>query len=299
MERPIRGPLAALLTPRSPTGEVDLDALARTIELVLDKGGTGLVTTGGTGEYFDLSLEQRKAVLERAAAVNAKRGVLVASTGAARLEDVSDLARHALSAGADVILLPAPHFYRYQQTDLEAFYRAAAREIDGPVLIYNLAGFVSPLEADTIVRLIEKVPNLIGVKDSSGSLESLEKLSEADFQSCRILGNDNVLVEALRRNLIDAVISGPTSVVPEAAVGLFDADSAADRERFDRLAALFEEALARFERLPYPWALKSVAEARGLFPAHLPFPPGSDRKAQMQDLAAWFEGWLPRLARLG
>ena len=299
MEIPIRGPLAALLTPRRPTGEVDLDALERNIELVLDKGGTGLVMTGGTGEYFDLSLEQRKAVCERAAAVNAKRGVLVASTGAARLEDVSDLARQALYAGADVILLPAPHFYRYQQTDLEAFYRAAAREIDGPVLIYNLAGFVSPLEADTIVRLIEKVPNLVGVKDSSGSLESLEKLSAADFQSCRILGNDNVLVEALRKNLIDAVISGPASVVPEAAVGLFDADSAADRERFDRLAALFEEALARFERLPYPWALKTVAEARGLFPAQLPFPPGADREAQLEELAAWFEGWLPRLARLG
>ncbi len=299
METPIRGPLAALLTPRSPSGEVDFDALERNIELVLDKGGTGLVLTGGTGEYFDLGLEQRKAVLERAAAVNASRGVLIASIGAARLDDVRSLAGHAFGAGADVVLLPAPHFYRYPQTDLEAFYRAAAAAIDGPALIYNLAAFVSPLEADTIVRLIETVPNLVGVKDSSGSLEALEKLSAAAFPACRILGNDTVLVEALRRNLIDAVISGPTSVVPEAAAGLFEASAAGDDERFDRQAALFDEAIGQFERLPYPWALKTVAEARGLFPARLPFPPAPDRQAQLSELRTWLEGWLPRLARLG
>lgn len=299
METPIRGPLAALLSPRLPSGDVDLDALERNVELVLEKGGTGLVFTGGTGEYFDLSVQQRKAVLERAAAVNRRRGVLVASTGAARLENVAELSQHAFGAGADIILLPPPHFYRYEQTDLEAFYRAAAKAIDGPVLIYNLAGFVSPIEADTIVRLVEKVPNLIGVKDSSGSLESLEKLSAAEFPCCRILGNDAVLVEALRRNLLDAVISGPTGVAPEATVALFEAASVGDEDRFERLAALFDEAIEQFERLPYPWALKTVAEARGLFPAQLPFPPGPDREAQLAELRSWFEGWLPRIARLG
>jgi 4-hydroxy-tetrahydrodipicolinate synthase len=299
METPIRGPLAALLTPRRLSGDVDLDALETNVELVLEKGGTGLVLTGGTGEYFDLSTDQRKAVLKRAAAVNAKRGALVATVGAARLAEVRELAEHAFGAGADVLLLPAPHFYRYQQTDLEAFYRAAAAAIDGPILIYNLSGFVSPIEADTIVRLIEKVPNLVGVKDSSGRLDALEKLSEADFPSCRILGNDTVLVEALRRNLLDAVISGPTSVVPEAAVALFDAAAVGDEERFERFAALFDEAIRQFERLPYPWALKTVAEVRGLFPADLPFPPGPDRAAQLTELRTWLEGWLPRLARLG
>ena len=266
---------------------------------MLDKGGTGLVLTGGTGEYFDLSLEQRRAVLERAAAVNTKRGAVVASIGAARLQEVIELAEHALAAGADMLLLPAPHFYRYQQTDLEAFYRAAAAAIDGPILIYNLAGFVSPIEADTIVRLIEKVPNLVGVKDSSGRLDTLEKLSEADFPSCRVLGNDTVLVEALRRNLLDAVISGPTSVIPEATVALFGAADVDDQERFERASALFQEAIGQFERLPYPWALKTVAEARGLFPADLPFPPGPDRQAQLAELRVWLDGWLPRLARLG
>ncbi|MEZ5391894.1 MAG: dihydrodipicolinate synthase family protein [Bryobacterales bacterium] len=299
MEKPIRGPLAALLTPRLDSGAVDLQAIERNVELILEKGGTGLVLTGGTGEYFDLALEQRRAILERAAAVNAGRGVLVASIGAGTLRDVTALAEHALQTGADVLLLPPPHFYRYQQTDLEAFYRAAANAIEGPILIYNLAGFVSPIEADTIVRLVEKTPNLIGVKDSSGKLDSLEKLSQADFPSCRVLGNDKVLVEALRRNLLDAVISGPTSVIPEVTVALFEAADIGDQDRFERLGKLFDEAIDQFEGMPYPWALKTVAEVRGLFPAQLPFPPGPDREAQLRELRGWLEGWLPRLARLG
>jgi len=231
--------------------------------------------------------------------VNAKRGAVVASIGAARLSEVVELAEHAFAAGADMLLLPPPHFYRYEQADLEAFFRAAASAIDGPILIYNLAGFVSPIEPDTIVRLIEKVPNLVGVKDSSGNLDSLEKLSQAGFRSCRVLGHDAVLVEALRRNLIDAVISGPTSVVPEATVALFDAIAIGDPEKFERMGALFEEAIRRVGELPYPWALKALAEARGLFQAQLPFPPGPDREAQLAELRTWFDGWLPRLARLG
>jgi 4-hydroxy-tetrahydrodipicolinate synthase len=296
---PLHGPLAALLTPRAADGAVDFEALDRAVEHVLAGGGTGLVLTGGTGEYFDLDLDSRRRIFERAAAANRGRGTLVASVGAGRLDDAAELARHALDHGADLILLPPPHFYRYAQTDLDAFFRAAAARIPGPVLIYNLAPFVSPLEAATIVRLIEEVPNIVGVKDSSGRLDALEMLTAAEFPSARVLGNDNALVEALRRGLLDAVISGPASVMPEMIAKLFATRAAGDDAGFERAAALFAEALGRMEALPYPWALKTIAEERGLFSARLPFPPGADRLEQLADFRKWLAGWLPRVAALG
>src|SRR5690606_591959 len=102
---------------------------------------------------------------------------LIACVGAVRLDESAELAAHAAQAGADAVLLPPPHFYRYEQLDLEDFYRAAAARIPGPILIYNLAAFTSPFEAEVIVRLTESVPNINGVKDSIGRLDGLEMLT--------------------------------------------------------------------------------------------------------------------------
>ncbi len=300
MQHPFKGPLAAVLTPRHPAGELFLEGLENNIRHGLLKGVTGFVTAGGTGEYADLSPVRRKSLLERAASVIDGQAKLIACIGAVRLDDSVALAAHAAQTDADAVLLPPPHFYRYEQRDLEDFYRAAAARIPGPVLIYNLAAFTSPIEAEVIVRLIETVPNIIGVKDSSGRLDALEMLTaRPELGACRILGHDKVLVEAIERDLIDAVISGPTGVVPEATVALFGTHAFGDKEGFDAAAALFREALARMEKLPYPWALKVIAEVRGLFPARLAFPPGEERERELDALRAWLPGWLERVEAAG
>lgn len=298
MSQTFKGPLAAVLTPRESAGGLNLQGFEKNLELGVNKGVQGFVTTGGTGEYPDLSCEQRQTLVERAAAILRGRARLIASCGAMRLDESVELAAHALNAGADAILLPPPHFYRYGQADLEDFYRAAAARIPGPVLIYNLAAFTSPIEAEVIVRLIETELGIIGVKDSSGRLDTLEALTaRPELGACRILGNDLVLVEAIERKLIDAVISGPTSVIPEVTVALFDADADGDKERFHKAAALFREALGRLEKLPYPWALKLIAEARDLFSAQLPFPSGKQRRDEIQAFGKWFPSWLERVQR--
>ena len=295
MKPTLSGALSALLTARKPDGSVDAAGIDRNLDLVFSNGATGVVVCGGTGEYADLSIEQRKLLLQHVSAATRGRGAVICSNGAARLADSVELAEHALALGCEAVLLPAPYFYRYEQRDLEDFYREAAKRIRGPILIYNLAAFTSPLEPDTIVRLLESVDNLVGVKDSSGSLAALETLTARDdLDVCRILGNDIVLVEALRRDLIDAVISGPAGVVPEISSGLF-ASVKADPERFEALAELFQEALGRLEAMPYPWALKLIAQKRGLFTAELPFPMGKERKNQAEDLEDWLEDWLERL----
>jgi len=289
MSLQIQGVLGALATPRKPDGSVDFDGLGRNIELVYEAGGTGVVLAGGTGEYYDLTLDQRKELIKEAKTANAGRGTLICANGAGRLADSVTLGKHALSVGVDALLLPPPHFYRYEQQDLEAFFREAARRIGGPVLIYNLAAFTTPFEPETIVRLMEEVPNIVGVKDSSGNLDSMEALAaRPDIVGCRILGHDRAYVEGLRRGLIDAVISGPASVIPEASVALFKNPS-------EEMAALFDEALDQVDGLPYPWALKVIAEERGMFQAEFPLPVSEARLGQIEGLKAWLPGWLDRL----
>ncbi len=292
--KPIAGPLAALLTPRTDSGGIDFEALESNAEYALSRGMRGVVPCGGTGEYFDLPADQRKRAVGRLAAAVRGKGLLIAGIGGASAGESIELGRHALEAGADAVLLPAPYFYRYEGRDLAGFYRQAARVIEGPLLIYNLASFVSPVPAGVVLELIETEDNIVGVKDSSGSLKLLAELTRRkELAAARVLGHDAALAAALRDGSIDAVISGPASVIPEAAAALFE--SVGDPRRFDRAAALYAEFVERNERLPYPWGLKHIAQWRGLFKARLPFAASPERRRQLRAFQRWFEQWLPRM----
>ena len=299
MQRSFHGALAALLTPRKSDGTIDEAGFARNIDFILERGVTGVVVAGGTGEYAAFSMAERKALFAQAVTANRGRGALIASAGAMRLDESVDLAAHALGLGAGAILLPPPHFYHYGQTDLEAFYRAAAERIPGPILLYNLAAFCSPIELDTTVRLIESVPNIIGVKDSSGDLDTLEMLTARDdLNACRILGHDIALAEALRRGLLDAVISGPASVTPEIVAKLFETSQSGDTERFEKVADLFDELIPQLGYAPYPAPLKLIARSRGLFDAALPFPPSEKQLEGADKFETWLDDWSARFAAL-
>jgi 4-hydroxy-tetrahydrodipicolinate synthase len=298
MNKTFQGPIAALLTPRTASGGVDLDAFERLAEFVFARGATGVAVAGGTGEYAELAAEDRRRMHERAVAAAGKRTV-IACSGAADFATSVALAQHALACGCQAVLLPPPHFFSYSQDDLESFYREAARAIPGPILLYNLAAFTTPISTGLALRLIEAVPNIVGVKDSSGNLEMLAALTgRPELEACRILGHDQVFIEGLQQGNLDAIISGPAGVVPELAAALFDSFGQTGGQRFNELAALFNDLVERFGELPYPWMPLWMAEWRGLFPARFALPPSPARREQAHALEAWFHRWSEQLAAL-
>lgn len=277
-------------TPRREDGSIDFAALARNADWVISQGASGVVPCGGTGEYSDLTLAQRKEVVEHLAWVPEAKARLVVGVGAGSLRDSVGLALHALDRGADAVLLPPPHFYRYGARDLVPFFRAAAQAIGGPTMLYNLAGFVSPLDADVVAELVSTETHLIGIKDSSGGLEILRRLSEAGTASVRVQGHDAWLAESLRQGLADAAISGPASVVPEAMRAVFE--TFGNEDAFVAAVTYFEQFLQQLQLFPYPWVIKWAAQHRGLDPVTFPIPLSAEREQDRQAFLSWFQTWL-------
>ena len=290
MPTALNGWAAALLTTRREDGSIDFEALERNAEFVFARGASAVVPCGGTGEYFDLPLAQRREIVNFLVPVARGRGQLIAGIGSGSLRESVSLARRALDTGADAVLLPAPHFYRYGNRDLLRFFRDAARAIDGPTMLYNLAGFVSPLDADLIADLVGTETHIIGVKDSSGSLEILRRLTKDGISSGRVQGHDKWLADSLRQGLADAAISGPAGVVPEAIGAVFD--TFGDEVAFSAAAAHFDQFLQQLERFPYPWAIKWAAQYRGLGTATLPIPLSTEREEERDAFLSWFAAWL-------
>ncbi len=284
-------PIAALLTPRTAKGGVDRDALAANAAFVVAQGAGGVCVNGATGEYPTTTAEAKREILETVAAAVGP-GHVVAAIGAAQLEGSVALARDALAVGVNLLLLPPPFFFPYPQDDIEGFYVEAARLIPGPILIYNLPAFTNPVEKVRVLRLIETVPNIVGIKDSSGSLETLEAITaSAAVNGLRIVGSDIVFAEALRSGSCDGVISGVAGVLPEVIVGLHQAHTGGDQQRFEYCAEKLQEFIAQVKDFPVPWALKIVAEARGWFPARFALPLTARRQAQKEEMQSWFRPW--------
>jgi 4-hydroxy-tetrahydrodipicolinate synthase len=247
---------------------------------------------GATGEYPMTALDERNTLASTACNVAKGRADVLCGVGSTHFSDVVTLGKAAAAMGASAVLLPPRHFFQYAASDLEAYYRQASQQIARPILIYNLPAFTTAIEPGLALRLIGSVPHIRGIKHSSGSLETLEALTRGDgLNSCRIVGNDSVLCEALENGLCDGVVSGVAGVVPELIAGLFQSHHAGDRTRFATLGRHLRAFINEVDRFPTPWGLKLVAEYRGFFKARFPLPVAEERRRQADLFEQWFRSW--------
>ncbi len=178
--------------------------------------------------------------------------------------DVIRRGRIAIKTGVDAVLLPMPYFFLCSQDDLVAFTSKAAGEPESPIFLYNLLQFTSRPEPETSLELIKRCQNIVGIKDSSGSLETVRLLRAQAPEACRIIGNDGVLAAALREQLADGVISGVACVLPELISQIFDIGRTDPlSSQWSSMISILDEFIAQLDIMPTPWGIKIMAEARG------------------------------------
>ena len=141
----------------------------------------GIVVQGSTGEAILLSDEERREVLKSAREAAANDKVLIAGTGIESATETLRLTEYAAELGYDVAMVRTPHYYKGQMAqpaNMLAFYRFVCDRSPLPVIIYNFpqaTGYDIP--AEVVIELAEH-PNLIGIKESSGSIEKVQKMVE-------------------------------------------------------------------------------------------------------------------------
>jgi dihydrodipicolinate synthase/N-acetylneuraminate lyase len=289
----VHGVYAAVLTPRRADDSIDTATLAALIRFLISKGISSFAMNGATGEFCLTTPEQLRTILETVRKASGGAAELLCGVGAPGIAGVKELAAVAESTQVKALLLPMPCFFPYNQQDLELFSREAAASTTLPVLLYNLPQFTSGLNKETVRRLILEVPNIIGIKDSSGSLDILSDLTAHNVDACRIVGNDSALAPALTQRVCDGVVSGVACALPEVIQALYAEAEHTESAEFANAARLLNEFIEQLATAPTPWGLKWMAEARGIITATFSQPVTASRRAQGQSMAAWLKGWLP------
>lgn len=286
------GVIAAVLLPRDAEGRPAWGQFEHLVDFLCSHGVDGVCVNGATGEYARASQEERRTAVALARRIAGDRRLVIAGGGSASADLSARLAAEAEAAGADAHLVPPPHFFLYAEDDLAEFYAAIARAAARPVLLYRLPGFLSDISPALAEELLGRHEIIQGVKDSSGRLDLLERLSaRPSSPALRFVGHDGVLAEALNRGLCDGVISGLACVLPELIVALWEAGQRQDPASLAELAALLAEAVAHIDAWPAPIGLEMLAGIRGLCRC-LPAVPLSPRRLQQaEDLRRWFEPW--------
>jgi 4-hydroxy-tetrahydrodipicolinate synthase len=292
MNLPLRGALAALVTPIDDLGRPDLDAFDQVIDFIAERGMDGVVIGGATGEYAHFDIDDRLQMAAHAVKRFDGRLKVLTSVGTSSIHSTLELAGEAAQQGSDALLLPMPYFFRYEQEDLSAFCEHVCGSVHAPFLLYNLPGFTNPLEVDTAVELLNTLPNLIGMKDSSGQKSHLAPLADAkrahDFSL--FVGDDSLLLSAAQAGW-DGVISGIACFAPELIKAVYQSHHEGRAQEAARLQAMLDEIIDWVVPLPIPWVVRVGLEARGIpnGPMHLPLSPR--RATQMSDFREWFCRW--------
>jgi 4-hydroxy-tetrahydrodipicolinate synthase len=289
----ITGVYAAVMTPRRANGSVDETAFGNSLGFLMERGIRGFAINGATGEFCLTTKDELRAILAVAAEVTRERAEYLCGIGSAGIRGAIENGFIAIEGGAKGLLMPMPYFFRYSQDDLDAFCRQAAEELPASILLYNLPQFASGLEPRTVRRLIREVPNVVGIKDSSGSLDIVRVLGETGIEACRIVGNDSALVAAIGERVCDGVVSGVASVLPELILSVFEGGQNPDSDAFRHGGRLLNEFIAAIDAFPTPWGLKWIGEARGIGAATFAQPVSPARASEALKLQEWFRRWEP------
>jgi len=206
----IKGIFGPVITTFDRRGELDLDAFGDNLKAHLAAGLDGVVVAGSTGEAALLEEGERLRLVEMARAVIPTDRHLIVGTGAESTKATVRRCREAADRGAGACLVVAPHYYgnAMNLSALQAHYERVADESPVPVLLYNIPKYMHfRLEPELIARLSEH-DNIVGMKDSSGDLETLAKYLLAQSSSFGVItGHGGTWLKALEMGVIGGILA--------------------------------------------------------------------------------------------
>jgi dihydrodipicolinate synthase/N-acetylneuraminate lyase len=214
-----------MVTPLLAPNQLDHRGLELLIEHVLRGGVHGLFLLGTTGEGTSLSYELRRELIERAIRqVQGRVPVLVCVTDTAYME-TKRLTEFAAKSGADAVVMAPPYYFYSNQSDLLRLVEGLAVDSPLPVFLYNMPGLTKvEYEVETVATAAD-LPNVVGLKDSSGDIGYLKRVIEAvkdkkDFTL--LVGPENLLAEGMRLG-IHGGVNGGANLFPHLFVDLYEA----------------------------------------------------------------------------
>ena len=217
------GILPALVTPFAEDGKtVDEQRLRSLVDHCIELGVHGVVPCGTTGEFVNLTEEEKKRVIKIVVEQVNGRVPVIAGTGASGTEQAVEMTKYAKDVGATAALIVTPFYLKPADRGIYEHYYTIANKVDLPIILYNIpqcTGLPLPWQ---MVEDLAQIPNIVGVKDSSGQLSFILAVLEKVREKMNVLcGHDEVVVAALAAGCSGAILAS-ANVIPDIWIQIYN-----------------------------------------------------------------------------
>ncbi len=262
----IKGVIVPIITPIDENEKINEAELRNQVDYIINGGLHGILAFGSNGEFYQIEEDEMERGLSIMVDQAAGRVPVYFGMGAINTRKCIRLAQMAVKHGVGGVSILQPMFLKPNQEELFLHFKTIAEAVpETPVLIYNNPGRVGyGLTADLIDRLAHEVPNIVGLKDTSGDItlteECVRRTRDTDFHVFG--GKDTLLYASLCVGAVGGVCTAG-NFMPELIGAVYEKYIAGDLK--SSLEAQFKLNPVRLamDRVPFPNAAKDMAILRG------------------------------------
>lgn len=204
----LKGLGVAMITPFKKDLTVDVPALKKLTEHLINGGADYLVVMGTTGESVTLDKEDRKLVLDTIMATNAGKKPIVLGVGGNNTYELCNHLDRMDTNGITALLSVAPYYNKPNQNGLFEHYKALSEHSKLPIILYNVPGRTgSNMTVDTTLRIAFDCRNVIGIKEASGNMDQVMNIIKEKRKDFLVISGDDSITLPLIAAGADGVIS--------------------------------------------------------------------------------------------
>ncbi len=280
-----KGILPAMITPLTADGQVNEKALRKLIDFLIAGGVHGIFAIGTTGEFYGLSPDEYRHVLEVSIDQTAGRVPVYAGANAIGTRQSIELAAIAEKTGVEALSVLTPYFISLSQKEVYSHFEAIAKSTSLPVILYNNAPKTHIQIAPATVARLADLENVVGIKDSTGDLTHTGeyiRLTRGKAFSV-MLGRDTLIHAGLCIGAKGAV-AACANVAPRLCADIYDKYMAGDRA--GSLEAQYQLAPLRiaFGLGSFPTVIKEALELLGIEAGPCMMPTGTMSVEEKEEL---------------
>lgn len=264
-----QGVYTALITPFAADESVDEGAMRALVEMQIEKGISGLVPVGTTGESPTVTHDENIRIVEIVVKQAAGRVPVIAGTGSNSTREAVEMTRRARDIGAEATLQVAPYYNKPNQQGFYEHFIRVADEGGLPVIVYNIPGRTGKnIETDTMLRLAEH-PGIVAVKEASGSMPQVMDVLSGKPEDFSVLSGDDNLALPIMLLGGSGVISVASNLIPDRMSELAAAALRGDHQRalemHYRLLPFFKAIFLDTNPLPIKYAMHLAGYAQEVY----------------------------------
>ena len=181
-----QGVIVPMVTPFTPEGHIDTEAVRRIVDHLIDGGVDGIFILGTTGEAASISLAEKTKLVESTVAYTKNRTIVYVGISSNCVEESITMGNCYEGLGADILVAHSPYYYFLNEDEIFRYFTTLADSIAGPLMIYNIPQTTGISISIDVAEKLSHHERIVGLKDSENTpgrlTEAIERFSgRSDF----------------------------------------------------------------------------------------------------------------------